>query len=117
MLNYRRKSPLLLVWERFKIQKTGLLSLSFITIFSLFVLSAPIFEWLFDLNAEVINLFNRFQPPSVIHFLGTDELGRDLFIRLLHGGRVSLLVGISASVFAAIIGIIIGIMSGYFGKV
>ena len=115
MLNYRRKSPLLLVWERFKIQKTGLLSLSFITIFSLFVLSAPIFEWLFDLNAEVINLFNRFQPPSVIHFLGTDELGRDLFIRLLHGGRVSLLVGISASVFAAIIGIIIGIMSGYFG--
>jgi peptide/nickel transport system permease protein len=60
-------------------------------------------------------LFNRFQPASFGHPLGTDEIGRDVLIRLLYGGRISLFVGMTAALAAAVIGTIIGLAAGYFG--
>ncbi|MEK9726190.1 MAG: ABC transporter permease, partial [Rhodospirillaceae bacterium] len=56
-----------------------------------------------------------FQPASAAHPLGTDELGRDLLLRLLYGGRVSLFVGLVAAVFAAAIGTAVGLTAGYLG--
>ena len=55
-------------------------------------------------------------PPSGIHWLGTDTLGRDLLVRLLYGGRVSLGVGLAATVVALTIGVVYGAVAGYFGK-
>ena len=77
--------------------------------------SAPLIETLMGADALADNLLNRYQPPSAEHVLGTDEIGRDVFLRLLYGGRVSLLVGFIAAVLAAAIGTVIGILAGYFG--
>ena len=61
------------------------------------------------------DLFRRLEAPSAEHWLGTDDLGRDLFQRLLDGGRVSLLVGIAGALLSAIVGALIGVVSGYLG--
>ena len=60
-------------------------------------------------------IFEFLSPPSFEHLLGTDDLGRDLFSRLVYGGRVSLFVGISTVLLSAIIGVLLGLLSGYYG--
>jgi peptide/nickel transport system permease protein len=55
------------------------------------------------------------EPPSRAHLLGTDDLGRDLFSRIVYGSRVSLFIGISTVVVAAAVGIVLGLLSGYYG--
>lgn len=64
---------------------------------------------------ETQNLALGASPPSSVHWLGTDTLGRDLFTRILHGGRVSLMVGFLATAVALIIGVGWGLISGYVG--
>jgi peptide/nickel transport system permease protein len=66
-----------------------------------------------DLNA--VDLLDRFAGPSPLHLLGTDELGRDVLLRLLAGGRVSLVIGIAAALAAAAIGTLVGLAAGYLG--
>ena len=60
------------------------------------------------------DLLSRFDPPSALHWLGTDEAGRDELMRLLRGGQVSLSIGLMAALGSAIVGIIIGACAGYF---
>ncbi|MFG1497592.1 dipeptide/oligopeptide/nickel ABC transporter permease/ATP-binding protein [Saccharospirillum sp. HFRX-1] len=72
--------------------------------------------WLPLADPDITELANRLQPPfSDGHFLGTDQLGRDLLSRLLWGTRVSLAVGIAATLVAAFFGSLIGLVAGYFG--
>ncbi len=61
------------------------------------------------------NIGNRLQPPSAQYLLGTDQLGRDVFTRILYGGRISLPAGLLVIVFAAIVGTIVGSLAGYAG--
>jgi peptide/nickel transport system permease protein len=61
------------------------------------------------------DLFNRFEPPSSVHPLGTDDLGRDILLRLLHGARVSLAVGLAAALAATLIGTIVGLLAAWRG--
>jgi peptide/nickel transport system permease protein len=61
------------------------------------------------------DLANRLQPPSAAHWLGTDELGRDILSRILHGARITLLIVVMVAVISAPIGLIVGAVSGYFG--
>lgn len=63
------------------------------------------------------DLYHVLSPPSAIHWLGTDNLGRDLFSRLLYGARVSLFVGIVSAFISAVIGVAIGLVSGFRGGV
>ena len=63
------------------------------------------------------DLYRVLAPPSAIHWLGTDNLGRDLFSRILYGARVSLFVGIVSSALSALIGIAIGLFAGFKGGV
>ncbi|MCI9046399.1 MAG: ABC transporter permease [Hungatella sp.] len=60
-----------------------------------------------------VNLMERLLPPSGAHWCGTDELGRDIFTRILYGGRVSLLVGVIPTTISMAIGIVLGMVSGY----
>jgi peptide/nickel transport system permease protein len=61
------------------------------------------------------DLLSRYLPPSAEHWLGTDEVGRDVLLRLLYGARVSIAVGLVAAVLAALIGTAIGLVAGWFG--
>ncbi|HDK26614.1 MAG TPA: ABC transporter permease [Candidatus Atribacteria bacterium] len=78
----------------------------FITIF------API---ICKYSPQKIDLLNRLKPPTLEHIFGTDKIGRDVFARILYGGRVSIFVGIGSALGAAIIGVLIGSYAGYKG--
>lgn len=58
---------------------------------------------------------NPFKPPNSVHWFGTDELGRDIFTRILYGGRVSLLVGLMSTLLTIFLGVAVGALSGYYG--
>ncbi|WP_442603042.1 oligopeptide ABC transporter permease [Paenibacillus sp. KN14-4R] len=99
-------------WERFKSNKMALIGLIILVTLVILALITP-FIAPYDPAAQ--DLLARLKPPSAEHWLGTDELGRDLFSRVLYGGRVSLSVGIFAVIFNVIIGVIVGSLSGYYG--
>lgn len=77
--------------------------------------AAPLIEAASGLDPDRVDLFARLEGPSSLHWLGTDELGRDTALRLLHGGRVSLAVGVAGAFTAAVLGTLIGLVAGYFG--
>src|SRR5215472_670813 len=66
---------------------------------------------------DTVDLHHRLAAPSLAHPLGTDELGRDMLLRLLEGGRISLEVGIAGALAAAVLGTAIGLIAGYRGGV
>lgn len=70
---------------------------------------------LLGVDPNEIDLLNRFASPSWEHPLGTDELGRDMLLRLMEGGRVSLAIGVAAALTAAALGTLVGLTAGYIG--
>lgn len=93
----------------------ALAALLVLVLLALAAVCAPLVEAALGMEADSVDLFNRLSPPSPEHPLGTDELGRDLLLRLLEGGRVSLAVGLSAALVASAIGTLIGLAGGYVG--
>jgi peptide/nickel transport system permease protein len=77
--------------------------------------AGPPFGAAIGVDPNALDLLNRLAPPSLLHPLGTDELGRDMLVRLLAGGRVSLTIGIAAALTAAALGTLIGLLAGYLG--
>jgi peptide/nickel transport system permease protein len=108
-------SPLWLAVRRFRRHSLAIFSLATLMFLITIVTLAPIIEKWLGLDANLVDLFNRMQPASETHIFGTDELGRDVFLRLLYGGQISLFTGLTAACVAAIIGTIIGLNAGYFG--
>ena len=108
-------APGRVLWRRFRGHRLALGSLIVLGLLALAALAAPWIEAWTPLSATQVDLMARGAGPSLAHPLGTDELGRDLLLRLLYGGRVSLLVGIVAALIAAVIGTVVGIAAGYFG--
>lgn len=88
-------------------------SLVVVVTMSMLCLAAP---WLAPFDFDQIDLAGIRQPPSPGHWLGTDELGRDLLTRILYGGRVSILIGLLAAVIGTGFGSLVGAVAGYFGK-
>jgi len=102
-------------WRRMLRHRLAWISLAFLSVMLALALAAPLIADLRGIDPTETDLFRRFEGPSAAHWLGTDDLGRDLFQRLLDGGRVSLLVGISGAVLSAILGALIGVLAGYLG--
>ncbi len=104
-----------LLWRRFLDHHLAVASGILLIVLAALALAAPLIEAASGIDAKTVDLFNRFQGPSPGHLLGTDELGRDLFLRLLYGGQVSLFVGIVAALVSTVIGTAIGLLAGFHG--
>lgn len=100
------------VWRRFKANKVAMGSAYFLL---LLVLTAVFGPYLSQYSYSDQNLMMANQLPSAQHWFGTDAHGRDLFVRVLYGARISLTVGLVASVINLVIGVLYGGISGYFG--
>ena len=99
-------------WLRLKKNKMATLGLIIIVAFMLIALLGPIFS---SHTYDEQNLMMTNQSPSLEHWFGTDNLGRDIFIRVLYGARISLSIGIVASLINLFIGVIYGGIAGFFG--
>jgi peptide/nickel transport system permease protein len=85
------------------------------TIVAILILAALFAPWIGHANPSAQNLAARLQPPSAQHWMGTDELGRDIFSRILFGARISLLVSICVVLGCGTIGLTLGLLAGYTG--
>ncbi|CAG5092906.1 Oligopeptide transport system permease protein AppC [Thermobacillus xylanilyticus] len=85
-----------------------------IAILSLLIIGA-ILAFLSPHDPNQLDVTRRLQAPNAEHWFGTDDYGRDIFTRVLYGGRVSLMVGFASMVLATLIGVTVGVVSGYFG--
>jgi peptide/nickel transport system permease protein len=83
-----------------------------VAVFIIFALFAP---WIAPQNPSNIDLPSRLQPPSGTHWFGTDELGRDIFSRVIYGARISMLVGGSVVAGSLLLGLVLGSIAGYYG--
>lgn len=99
-------------WKKFKRNRLALAALAVLMLMILACAFAPL---LTSYDPEGISLKERDQPPSAAHILGTDKTGRDVFTRLLYGGRISMVIGLSGALGGALIGSALGCISGYFG--
>lgn len=101
-----------LAWRKFKRHKVALVAAIVLTIIVVLCLLAP---WIAPYDYRVQDTSNTLQSPNWDHLMGTDTLGRDVFSRLLWGGRVSILVGIATALIVGLVGITVGLLSGYLG--
>jgi peptide/nickel transport system permease protein len=99
-------------WYKLKKNPMTLIGLTILGIIILLSLAAPLIS---SYDPNKINVIERFQSPTGKHWFGTDEVGRDIFTRILYGSRLSLGIGIVIVVAAGLVGTVFGTISGYFG--
>lgn len=99
-------------WRRLKKNRLAMLGLYVIGFMIILAVCGP---WLSPFSYADQNLLQANRPPSAEHWFGTDNLGRDLFIRVLYGARISLAIGIAASLINLFIGVVYGGIAGFFG--
>lgn len=100
------------IWPKLRRHRLAMASLVIVFTMTIACFAAPLIAP-FDFDA--IDLANIRQAPSLEHWMGTDDLGRDLLTRVLFGGRVSILIGILAAVFGTAMGALVGAIGGYYG--
>ena len=92
--------------------KGALLSVLFL---ALMILASALARWILPFDALAQDYASMLQPPGRVHWLGTDELGRDILARVVFGARTSLLTAAGAVAIAAVVGVLIGLVAGFFG--
>lgn len=102
-----------LIAFRFSKNRLAMAGVIVLALMILAILLAPLYMPYDEMIRQ--DVFNKLQPPSAQHLLGTDELGRDLLARVLYGGRISLFGGMATIAIAFVAGCIIGGAAGYFG--
>jgi peptide/nickel transport system permease protein len=89
------------------------LALTAMVIILTMIALAVLADWIAPHDYRAMHMADRFAPPSATYWLGTDNLGRDTFSRLLQGGRIALTVGIVAVIVSGLIGLILGLIAGF----
>jgi len=110
----RSHSPTLAAWRRLWRSSVARAGLVIVVVFVLVAVVTPAVH-LYDANTDS-NLVARLKPPTAAHPFGTDSLGRDVLVRVLHGTRVSLGLGVSAVAVASVLGSLVGLIAGYAGR-
>ncbi|KYG91376.1 MULTISPECIES: nickel transporter permease [Metasolibacillus] len=100
-------------WRSFRKSKSALIGTAIVIFFVLLAILGP---FIAPQGINDQNLSQRLLAPSAEHWFGTDDLGRDIFSRILHGARISLTVGFFAVVISATVGSFLGIIAGYYGR-
>ena len=112
---YDKRSRLGEIWHRMKQNKGSIVGLCIVVALILTMFASLIFISYDDVTA--MNSSNRFAQPSLKHPFGTDDKGRDLFLRTLYGTRYSLVIGVAAVAVALTLGLLFGATAGFFGGI
>lgn len=102
-----------MVWFRFRKNKLAMFGLVMICILLLMSLTSSL--WIDYSRVYTQNMGSRFQSPNAEHWFGTDQYGRDLFARVMYGGRISLSAGLIVVAIALVLGMVVGGVAGFFG--
>ncbi len=114
------RSPRQLLWRRFRSDRVAMASAIFILLLILLAIAAPLVVSVLGLqspyqnNSNALDAFGSPSGPSAAHLFGVDQLGRDVFSRVIYGSRVSLEVGIIGTAIAAVIGTVLGLLAGFY---
>ena len=111
---YRKRSASGEIWHRFRKNKGAVAGMVILAI--LFAIALTIDFWLDQELVIGMNILEKLQGPSLKHPFGTDEMGRDLFWRVMYGSRFSLAIGFVAVFVSLVIGVPLGAIAGYYGK-
>lgn len=109
---YKKRSQTQEIWRRFKRNRravAGLIMLILLMICALFA------DWIAPYDPNKQNLINRCAVPTMSHWFGTDELGRDILSRIIYGSRISVSVGLIAVSISLVGGVSLGAIAGYYG--
>jgi peptide/nickel transport system permease protein len=110
-----------LTWRRFCRSPLALAALAYVVVVSLIALAAPLLansaSSPIPFGPNEVDVAHRLHPPDSQHHFGTDDLGRDVLARMIHGARVSLTVGLLATAMSLIVGSFLGAIAGYYGGV
>ena len=112
------ESPWNIIWKRFRKHKLAVGGMITISLIALACFLAPLYapyDPVRDISRDENGRILRNDPPSLDHLMGTDNVGRDVFTRLLYAGRISLAVAVIVTFFTTLIGVVIGAISGYYG--
>jgi len=107
------RSQLRMALERFRAHRPAVLGVLVLSALAVLAAAAPIIS---PYDPDKTVLLSLYEPPSLGHPFGTDDLGRDLATRILYGGRVSLSIGLLAVSVAVTIGTLVGVTAGYYGR-
>lgn len=111
---FKKRSQAREVWRRFCRNKQAMVGMVMLLVL---VLAAIFADVIAPYDPVRQDLIHRLQPPSAAHWFGTDELGRDIFSRILYGSRISLTVGLIAVGISSVVGCSLGAIAGYYGGV
>lgn len=104
--------PTPLVWRRLRRHRLALASVAIVGVIAAACLLAPVIA---PYGFDQIDLGSIREAPSAAHWMGTDDLGRDLFTRVLYGGRISILIGLLAAIVGTGVGAAVGALAGFYG--
>jgi peptide/nickel transport system permease protein len=102
-----------LFWRRFRRHRLALIAAAVLIFLAAIVILAP---WIAPYPFDAIDTKQFRKPPSLQHIMGTDDIGRDLFTRVLYGGQISLAIGLFSALVGSGVGTIMGSIAGYYGK-